>query len=156
MDNSGRVPRILGILQNYLVPAAADSIYQEAERLLQFRRGDRTVDEYIAEDDLLQRRAGSEMGGGAGFQEQLAPVFRMQNAGVSRASGEVDGGGRQPEGPEVRGRRGEYAKIIRISRRGGPPGCSLRGRRGPGGVRDVRKSNETRGGSGKEGGGIRG
>ena len=72
------------ISRNYMAPRAADSIYQEVARFAKFRRGGQTVDGYIAEYDLLQRKAGPKMMMGAGAPEQFASILRMVNSGLPR------------------------------------------------------------------------
>ena len=84
LENADGALRKLGILRNYFDPDAADSKNQEVARVMQFRRTDRNVDGYIAEYDLLRRKAESERGAGAGFLEKLVSSLRIRNSGLSR------------------------------------------------------------------------
>ena len=60
LANIDGVSRMPEISRDYFAPGAADPIYQEVARFTQSRRTDPTVDEYIAEYDLLRRKAESE------------------------------------------------------------------------------------------------
>ena len=51
---------------------------------MQFRRAGQPIDEFIAEFDLLRRKAESKMETGAGYPKQVASLLRMHNAGLPR------------------------------------------------------------------------
>ena len=51
---------------------------------MQNRCAEQSIDESVAEFDLLQRRAESKMETGEGFPEQSAPKLRMNNALLPR------------------------------------------------------------------------
>ena len=72
------------ILRNCFAPEAADAIRHQVTRYVRFRGADQSIDEYIAEYDLLRRKAESEMEMGAGYPEQFVSVLRMDNAALSR------------------------------------------------------------------------
>ena len=61
-----------------------ESTDQEVARFAQFRRAGQTVGEYIAEHNLLRRKAGPEMDRGGDFPERSVLIFRAHNAGPSR------------------------------------------------------------------------
>ena len=53
-------------------------------RFAQCRRADQSIDEFIAEFDLLRRKQESKVGRGKRFPERFAPIFRTPNAGLPR------------------------------------------------------------------------
>ena len=75
---------MLEISRNYFALEAADSIRKEVGRSMQFPRTDQTLDRYIAEYDLLRRKAESEVEMGSGTPGQFAPTLCIQSAGPSR------------------------------------------------------------------------
>ena len=84
LDHSDGVAEILNILRNYFAPEAVGAIHQQLMRFMRFRRTDQSVDENIAEYDLLRQKAEPEMEMGAGFPEQFASKLNMDNAALSR------------------------------------------------------------------------
>ena len=67
MDNHGGVARILDILRSYFAPEAADAIHQQLMRLMQLRSAEQRIDEFIAEFDLLRRKAETKLEAGRVF-----------------------------------------------------------------------------------------
>ena len=55
LDHHDGVARILDVLRSYLPTEAADAIHQRATRFANYRRPDRSVNEYMAEYDRLRR-----------------------------------------------------------------------------------------------------
>ena len=84
LDRSDGVAKISDVLRNYFAPEAADAIRQQVMRLMRFRRTDQPIDEYIAEFDLLRRKAESKMEMGAGFPEPFVSILRAYNAALPR------------------------------------------------------------------------
>ena len=84
MGNYDGVERILEILRDSVAPEAEDAVHQQAMRVMQFRRAEQPVGEFIAEFDLLRRKAESKMEMGAGFPAQFISILRVNNAGLSR------------------------------------------------------------------------
>ena len=74
------VPIILSISRNYFALEAAHAINQRVTRFARYRRTALAADEYIAEFDLLSRKAESEMEIGAGLPGQFMSISRMDNA----------------------------------------------------------------------------
>ena len=83
MNHYDGVTRILGILRGYFAPEAADAIYQQVVRFVNYRGSDQSISEYITEYDLLRRQVGSKMAMGAGFPEQICPHFAREKCGVA-------------------------------------------------------------------------
>ena len=84
LGRSDGVMKILEIPRDYCAPGAVGAIRRQVIRYMRFRRTDQSIKEYIAEYDLLLRKAESEMEMEAGFQEQFAPILRTDNAALSR------------------------------------------------------------------------
>ena len=84
MDNRDGVARILEIFRGYFDPEAAGATPQQEMRFTQRRRAKQSTDEFIAEFDLVQRKAESKMETGAGFPEQFISTLSMDNAGLPR------------------------------------------------------------------------
>ena len=84
LDNSDGLTRILDILRSYLAPGPADAIRHQVTRFTNCRRSAQSVGEYIAEYDLLRRKAESKMEVGAGSPGQLSSILCVNNAGLSR------------------------------------------------------------------------
>ena len=82
LDDQDGVARILEMLRRNFAPGVADAAYQQVARLFQYRRADQSIDEFIAEFDLLRGKAESMMEMAAGFPEQMASIPRMHNAGL--------------------------------------------------------------------------
>ena len=53
----GGVKQILEVVRDYFTPGAVDSVYRGVARLLQLKRNAHTMDEYLAQSDLLGRKA---------------------------------------------------------------------------------------------------
>ena len=53
-------------------------------RFMHLRRTGQSIDELIAEFDLLRRKAESKAGMGPGFPEQVISMLRMNSAGLPR------------------------------------------------------------------------
>ena len=77
---------------------AMDSVYPEVVRFSQFKRTDRTMNEYLALFDLLHRKAESKMEMGGPFPGTFVSVLHMQSslllpienvAGVGQGAGEL-------------------------------------------------------------------
>ena len=75
--------QILEIPRNYFAPEAADAIRQQVVRYMRSKRTDQAIDEYIAEYDLLCRKAESKVEMGAGIPEEFVSILRMDNAALS-------------------------------------------------------------------------
>ena len=84
LGNYDGVARILEILRNYFDSGAADAIRQQVIRSTQFRRAEQSIDDFIAEFDLLRRKAEPKMDTGAGFPGQSFSILRMNYAGLPR------------------------------------------------------------------------
>ena len=82
--NSDEAERIRSILNDYSAPDAVDSIYRELTRFFQCKRTDQTMDVFLAELDLLRRKAESRMQIGGGVPEAFASILCMQNAALPR------------------------------------------------------------------------
>ena len=84
LENSIGVAKTSDVLRNYFAPEAVDAIRQQVMRFTRSRRTDQSVDEYIAEFDLLRRKAESKMEMGAGFPEPFVSILRAYNAALPR------------------------------------------------------------------------
>ena len=84
MADNDEVDHVANTLRNYVARETADSTYREVVRLLQFLRADRPIDRYIAEFDLLPRKAESQMHMGAAFPDAFVSVLCVRNAVFSR------------------------------------------------------------------------
>ena len=60
MNHDG-VKKISVSLRDFCAPGAVDSVRREVARFSQFKRTGRTMDEYMAQFDVLPRKEGSEM-----------------------------------------------------------------------------------------------
>ena len=65
--------RVSEILKKYFAPEAADSIYLEVVRVLQYRRAAQSIGEYIAEYELLRCREAPKVNLREDLPEPLAP-----------------------------------------------------------------------------------
>ena len=83
LDHDDGVAKTLDILRKYFAPDAVDAIHHKVVRFMRFPRADPYVVEYIAEYDLLRRKAESKMEIWTGFAEHIAPILRMDNAAPS-------------------------------------------------------------------------
>ena len=80
LDRGDGFSKILNISRNYSTLEAVDAIHQQVVRFMRLRRTDQPVDVYIAEFDLLRRKAEFEMDMGAGCPEQFISILRIDNA----------------------------------------------------------------------------
>ena len=97
MDQEG-AKRILATLHDYFAPETADSVYQEPATLLQFKRMHQEMGEYLAQSDLLRRKAESKAQMGGASPEIFALVLCVQNAPLCRP--ETTGNWAPPQLPD--------------------------------------------------------
>ena len=70
MNNNG-ANQILQSLREHFTPDAADATYQEVVQSLHFNWAERTMAVFLAEFDVLQRKAESRMHSGGGIPEEF-------------------------------------------------------------------------------------
>ena len=75
----------LRIPRGRLALDAADAIYPEATKLLDFRRGGQTMFVYLMEFDVLREKAVARLSMGGGFPDESASILFMQNATLARS-----------------------------------------------------------------------
>ena len=80
--------RILDIRRSYFAPEAAHAIRQQVTRFTNYRRSGQSVDECIAEFDLLRRRPESEM-----VSRTIRPDPAHGYCGVAPKGGVIRNGG---------------------------------------------------------------
>ena len=81
-DSAGK---IMQLLNGYVAPGAADSVYQDVVCFLQPNRPTWATGEYLARFDQLRRRAESEMQTGRAPPGTLASALCARYASLSRA-----------------------------------------------------------------------
>ena len=82
--NTDGANRILSILEDYVAPAAVDSVYQEVARFLQSAQKNEKTDVYLVEFDSLRRKAESKMQMGGGLPKPLVSILCMQDVAPPR------------------------------------------------------------------------
>ena len=125
-DNAG-AGRIVRISGNSIAPGAADSINQEVAHFLQCRRAGQPTDGYIAEVDLLQRKAVSAVQSCVPRASRFRLVHAQRGAVTT---GKVTAAGQTAEEPGLHGGCDGRARTVRPAGWCGPSRCYGSGGRG--------------------------